>query len=892
MFMRDESAQIGSSGIELELIAAARADATRLASAIPDRFDRRLLEFGVHADRIPQLPEYDVLREAHRGAQGVVFEARHRMTGRHVAIKVLRSGPWVGPNDAARFEREIRVLGLLRHPGIVAVLDGGVASGSAYLVMDFIDGPPLDEYVRAELTPDRGGITKRATERRRLNQLLTLFADVCDAVGAAHVRGVIHRDLKPANIRVDSAGRPHVLDFGLAKLLDEDTIDFRAVEATQSGQFLGSLPWTSPEQAEGAVERVDMRSDVYSLGVILYHLLTDAFPYPTDGTLRSTLDTIVRTDPASPRVKCNSPFPIDEELETIVLKCLSKDPNRRYLTASELARDVRSYRDGLPIEAKRDSGWYMMKKSIARHRALAASSVLLLAVILLALGLVYLAWQRATRERAAAMTARALEQQARTIAEEQKTLAESLAQSATEQRERAQHLAGQAQAERDRAVSAEQAAAEQRERAEFEARRAAATAEYLQEVLSSADPNKSALPRPPVTVRELLDKASERMDQNKTNLDPKVEANVREALAKSYESLGAHGPARQQLETTLTRSTETLGADHPATLQTILQLALLSRSQGKLNEAETMLRDLLDRVRRVFPPNDPKIAATLVGLARVLRDRAVVQDAEPIAREALEIRRTALGPDHPETIEAVSLLGWILADQGRNDEADALLRQALETSVRVLGETDPRTVGGYSDLGWFLMRTPNFAEAAQLFEKAASAVRQTAGEESVQYVDALNGVAAALRKSGQLAEAEALYADVLARCEQLFGENHPRVALVLDSLARVRIELGKLEDAEPPARRALEIRRTVLGDSHLHTYFSMTTLAEILRKRGVTDGVEPLLRDACEGLVRLKGVDDPAAKAAIDALVHFYQETGRPEEAENLLRIMTAKSDP
>lgn len=891
--MRDESAQSDSSGIDLGLIAAARADATRLAGATPERFDRRLLEFGVHADRIPQLPDYEILRESHRGAQGVVFEARHRVTGRRVAIKVLRSGPWVGPNDAARFEREIRVLGLLRHPGIVAVLDGGVASGSAYLVMDFIDGPPLDEFVRDALPRNNGQTLNRSADRRRLNRLLELFAGICDAVGAAHLRGVIHRDLKPANIRVDSDGRAHVLDFGLAKLLDEDTVDLRAMDATQAGQFLGSLPWTSPEQAEGALDRVDMRSDVYSLGVILYRLLTGAFPYPTDGTLRQTLDTIVRVEPIPPRRAAKSPpFPVDDELETIVLKCLSKDPNRRYLTAAELARDVRSYRDGRPIEAKRDSGWYMLKKAIAQHRVTAATSVLLLAVIVLALGLVFMAWQRASRERAAAMMARALEQQARALAEEQKARAENLAESATEERKRAEHLAGQAQADRDRAIHAEREAAEQRQRAEFEARRAAATAEFLENMLASADATRGAPPRPNVTVREVLDKASQRIEQDQANMDPKVEGQVREALAKTYESLGAHDAARRQLDATLARSREALGPDHPATMQTVVQLALLSRAQGRLDEAEAMLRDVLERQKRVLGPNDPQIASTLIGLVWVLRDRAIVADAEPLAREALEIRRTTLGADHPETTAATGMLGWVLADQGRNDEAGELLRQALDTNVRTLGEKHPRSIGGYMELGWFLLRTPEFEQAGALFERVAGAARETAGEDSAQCADALSGLAAARRQAGQLAEAEALYVDVLARMERIFGADHPRVALVLDSLAWVRIELGRPEDAEPLARRALDARRNAVGQDHLHTYFSMQTLANILRKRGANDEAEPLLRDACEGLVRLRGADAPAARAAIDTLVHFYQETGRPERAEELLRLMTEKSEP
>ncbi len=322
-------------------------------------------------------PGYELTREVHRGGQGVVYQAMQKATKRKVAIKVLREGPFAGDRDRARFEREVQILARLNHPGIVAIHESGSAAGRVFFVMDYVAGQPLDVHVASV---DRG-----------VRGALVLFAKVCHAVNAAHLRGVIHRDLKPSNIVVDSTGEPHILDFGLAKtgLWGGDPV------VTQTGQFVGSLPWASPEQAEGDPDRIDVRTDVYSLGVILYHMLTGRFPYPVTGPLRDVLDNIGRAEPARPRT--HNPG-VDDEVEAVVLKCLSKDRERRYQTAGEVARDVGRYLSGEPIEAKRDSTWYVLSKALRHYRRHAAVGV---AFVVLALGALVVSvtlWQRAETE--------------------------------------------------------------------------------------------------------------------------------------------------------------------------------------------------------------------------------------------------------------------------------------------------------------------------------------------------------------------------------------------------------------------------------------------------------------------------------------------------------------
>ncbi len=386
----------------------------QLRSVGPRPADRRMAVSGdagtIEAD---QIDGYAIIEELDRGGQGIVYRAMQESTKREVALKILREGIHASPSARRRFEREIELVAGLRHPNIVTVFDSGqTQNGGRFLAMDFVHGLPLGRYVRTE-TPD-------------LNTLLRLFSRICGAVNAAHQRGVIHRDLKPSNILVSEDAEPHVLDFGLARPVAEPG----GAMMTTAGQVAGTLPYMSPEQARGQRDAVDIRSDVYSLGVILYELLTGTFPYPVEGDTIEVLRHIAETTPVPPRrviardkrpsATPTSPvargWRVDDDLQTIVLKALSKEQERRYQTAGELARDVDHYLAREPIEAKRDSSFYLLRKTLQRYpiaAGFAAAFVLLLIVSGITLATMYVKQTHLKEEaQSQARTARAAEEKA------------------------------------------------------------------------------------------------------------------------------------------------------------------------------------------------------------------------------------------------------------------------------------------------------------------------------------------------------------------------------------------------------------------------------------------------------------------------------------------------
>ncbi len=327
--------------------------------ALLDEIRSATAEMGVPAlsspspRELPAIDGYELLEETGRGGMGVVYKAKQIYTNRIVAVKVMLAGPFASARSQRRFEREVQLAARLRHPRIVTVLESGqVSSGQKYFAMDYVAGLHLDKFIRKR-TPDPQAI-------------LALFIDICEAVHYAHDSGVIHRDLKPANVLVDENGIPHVMDFGLAKAMDaEDMDDSITAEFSAPGQVMGTLRYLSPEQATGAQEEVDLRTDVYALGLMLYESLTGSMPYDISGKPSDIIKRIVESQPVKPSAISDT---VDTELGTILLKALEKEQALRYASAAEMGEDLRRYLAGEPIQAKRTSRVYLLNKAVRRYR--------------------------------------------------------------------------------------------------------------------------------------------------------------------------------------------------------------------------------------------------------------------------------------------------------------------------------------------------------------------------------------------------------------------------------------------------------------------------------------------------------------------------------------------
>ncbi|MGI9014879.1 MAG: protein kinase domain-containing protein [Phycisphaerales bacterium] len=348
---------------------------------------------GLLAEAPPLLPGFEIIRPIRRGGQGVVYLGIETATRREVAVKVISADGAASPTQLARFQQEVEVLSRLEHPNIVAIRASGNINGQSYYVMDYIDGLPLDAHVKVN---GNGHANNRGQNGHRngnglsnssidVDRSLQLFLRICDGVHAAHLCGVIHRDLKPDNILVDRNGHPHIVDFGLAKLWGDEMASQRNI--TQTGHWVGTLHWMSPEQVRGGNHAIDLRTDVYSLGVILHHMLTGDFPYVTTGSIREVSDRIMLSQPAHPSVVNNS---LRREMDVVTSTALAKDPERRYQSVRDLAQDVERYLNHEPLAATSPGLWQQLRLLTARHRTAVRTAVL--GLLLLVLGLAGTAW--------------------------------------------------------------------------------------------------------------------------------------------------------------------------------------------------------------------------------------------------------------------------------------------------------------------------------------------------------------------------------------------------------------------------------------------------------------------------------------------------------------------
>ncbi|MEZ6232637.1 MAG: serine/threonine-protein kinase [Phycisphaerales bacterium] len=793
-------------------------------------------------ERLPPpttFPGYELIREIHRGGQGVVYLALQKTTKRKVAVKVLHQGPFAGEKDRQRFEREVEILAQLNHPNIVAVIDSGITptvaapgqpaaggdasggddsagahldsatpiadarlarersrqqakeatryQGSFYCVMEYISGSPLDVWVK-EKQPG-------------IDQVLHVFVRICDAVNAAHLKGIIHRDLKPANIRVDHDGHPHVLDFGLARVGVGATTGGDTPELmTVTGQFIGSLPWASPEQAEGAPEKLDVRTDVYSMGVMLYQMLTDRFPYQVVGMMRDILDNILRAEPARPSTVRRQ---INNEVETIVLKCLSKERERRYQNAGELGRDLTRYLAGEPIEAKRDSGWYIITKTARRHKvAVGVASAFLVLIVGFGLGMGGL-YQRAEAKRV-----------------------------------EAEEATGRAEAAAREVEAALELSETQRATAE-------AIRSFWEDMLSSVDPDR------PVSLADTLGptgrdvrvadvlraSADAREIEARFGQQPEVEAAVKHLAGATYVGLGLPSEAEPLLRSAFDIRTRLLGAEADETLLTHAFLAMAVAQQRRYEDARALFVSLIDATERAAGEGDARPYRAMASYAVFLRNtgrgrealqmmaqaaegfrgvpgaeadlgRALLMRAEmtlgygspqaaevagPIAEEGAALLGASVGPDHPNTAMMNLILARVRFFQGDVPEAERLFAAGLAVLEAQLPPTHPDRLKGEAWWAEHLHRTDRLREAEAVYRSLVQRWTESSGGESLDTAWARAMLGSNLNRQQRWGEAEGELFFALGIYRRDVGDAHERTRLIAAKIAQMFRESGQTD---------------------------------------------------------------------------------------------------
>ena len=784
---------------------------------------------------LKQAGPYRVIELIARGGMGNVYLAE-RSDGqfdRTVAIKILRH-ELSSKSHVDRFSAERNILSGLEHPNIARLYDGGITDDNRpYLVMEYVDGVPITTYCK------KNSCT--------LNEKLELFKQVCKAVEYAHRNLIVHRDLKPDNILVKQDGTVKILDFGIAKILDEELTPDKLVQTKENLHML-SIQYAAPEQV--TLEKITTATDVYALGLLLYEMITGRPPFDLKGkNLKEAEQTIRFEIPEKPSARISDSGlsrKVKGDLDAIMLKALRKEPEYRHQTADQFLDDIDRFLTGRPVLAQKESMLYRTKKFILRRPVIPTSIIFILFAIW---GYIF-------------------------------TL---------------QQHADQLEVERNIALS--------------EALRAEQISDFLINMFQEADPFSSSkditvremldrgtdqvledgLIEDPVVrakfmetlgnvYRRLgaLDKAEQLLMeaiQIRRSLYGSMHLEIASSLSRIGSLLtdqGNYVDAVETLREALTIQQELLGDDHHDTVDTMNNLANALQSSNRMNEsellyrkiisinrnhedrqeylatnltslgnllseqqnyteAEELLHEALEIRQRILGREHPRTAVTLNNLAQMLRRSGSAESAEPLLRESIEIRKITLGDDHPSVAIGINNLALALRDMGRFDEAEPLFRESLERRINHFGEEHPATGIAYYNLAGLKNRIERYQEAEELSRKALQIWTVTFRPDHINLARVRDILAQSLIALNYFSEAEELLKEALVIYEdpQYDGQYESLIATVSHQLALTLRKQEKIDEAKMYFENAYRIRSQLLGSEHDDTLESLAQLQAI-----------------------------------------------------------------
>ena len=718
---------------------------------------------------------FRILQKLGEGGMGEVYEAEQtEPIRRRVALKIIKWGMDT-KQVVARFESERQALALMNHPNIAKVFDAGATEqGRPYFVMEHVKGIPITEYCD----------THRLDNRQRLD----LFNQVCEGVQHAHQKGIIHRDIKASNVLVmiqDDRPVPKIIDFGVAKAVAQRLTERTLF--TEMGQLIGTPEYMSPEQAEMTGLDIDTRTDVYSLGVLLYELLVGVLPFESEDLRSAGFDEVRRKireeEPPKPSTRLTTPgFDTDHamksrqtdlsaltkqlkgELDWITMKAMAKDRTQRYASASELAADVIRYLKHEPVMAGPPSATYRLRKYVRRHKVgVAAVALVVIAVVIGITGTTFGLLK---------------------------------------------------------AVKAERLAKEEAETAQR-------VSDFLVDLFEVSDPSEAK--GNSVTAREIMDKGAEKIEKELLE-QPRIQSRLMETMGRVYRNLGLYSMAAPILEKSLALKRKVYGEEHLEVAAGLHTLAVLYDTQGKYQEAESFFRQSLAIKEKIFGQDHPEVARSLNSIAVVNWNQGKYDKAEPLFQRSLAIKEKALGPDDPDVGNTLTNLGVLYHLQSKFAEAEPLFKRALSISEKEFGEAHPDVAASLNNLGSLYEDMGNREEAEPLYERALMIWEKALGPEHSDVGIALHNLANLYRDQGKYDKAEPYYERSEAIFKKALGEEHPYVAYSYREHANQFRDQGQFGEAEDLYKRALEIFEKSMGPDHLNVAETLEQYALLLRK--------------------------------------------------------------